>query len=163
MPRLRVLLVAVVTVSCTGRDEGPNWVRVVRDASYDVAIDTSRVRHYQNAGPTNPLFSVWYRTDHATPRLHKEEQFNREVVNSLVDCEKQEFKVLAVIMSMKGSRPISVQRTEERDVAWQAWRPIAPGTSDEIAAEAACHFAKRLAPTAFSRPSPPRHPPEGRP
>lgn len=42
------------------------WVRVVRDANHTVAIDSGRVsRHWDRS------WQVWYRTDHAVPRLHK--------------------------------------------------------------------------------------------
>lgn len=112
------------------------WVRVVRDANYTVAIDTGRVsRHWDRS------WQVWYRTDHAVPRLHKGKEFNREIVQSRVNCDNLTFKVLSVDMSMNGGPPISVQRADNKDLEDQPWRRVERGTVEEVAARAACHFA----------------------
>ncbi len=111
-------------------------MRVVRDANYTVAIDTGRVsRHWDRS------WQVWYRTDHTVPRLHKGQAFNREIVQSRVQCESLTFKVVSVDMSMGDRPPISVQRTDNRELEEQPWRGVADGTVEEIAARAACHFA----------------------
>jgi hypothetical protein len=121
------------------------WVRVVRDANYDVAIDTTRVRRDIEAWRNGRYLTsdVWYRTDHRVPRLHNEKPFTREVVHSIVRCDSLWFRVISVDMSMGDSRPISQQRMTPEEVAHQLWRRVAPGTSEEMAAQAACHFAAK--------------------
>jgi hypothetical protein len=112
------------------------WVRVARDANYTVAIDTSRVSRYWDRS-----WQVWYRTDHSVPRLHKEKPFNREIVQSRVNCDSLTFKVVSVDMSMGDGLPISIQRSDTKDLDVQPWRYVERGTVEEMAAQAACHFA----------------------
>jgi hypothetical protein len=111
-------------------------VRVARDANYTVAIDTSRVSRYWDRS-----WQVWYRTDHSVPRLHKEKPFNREIVQSRVNCDSLTFKVVSVDMSMGDGLPISIQRSDTKDLDVQPWRYVERGTVEEMAAQAACHFA----------------------
>jgi len=126
-------------------DAARRWVLVVRDANYNVFIDTASLKaHYSD-------FMVWYRTDHAQPRSHKDRPFNRELVHSLLDCRDLEFKVLAVDLSMNGGRPVSRQRTPENELQRQAWRTVVRGTSEEIAAAAACTYARRRYPSRAAR------------
>ena len=134
-------LCALVAVGCaspaTDADSG-RWVRVVRDANYSVSIDTGRVsRHWDRS------WQVWYRTDHAVPRLHKGKEFNREIVQSRVDCDSLMFKVVSVDMSMNGGPLISLQRMDFAEMEEQPWRRVQRGTVEEIAAQAACHFAAK--------------------
>jgi hypothetical protein len=122
--------------SATQDTEPVRWVRVVRDANHTVAIDTGRVsRHWDRS------WQVWYRTEHAIPRLHKGKEFNREIVQSRVNCDSFTFKVVSVDMSMNDGPPISVQRANFKDLEDQPWRRVERGTVEEIAAQAACHFA----------------------
>jgi hypothetical protein len=137
--------------ACTSAsaDEGHHrWVRVVRDANYDIAIDTAQVKRRIDWWEHERLqtYEVWYRTDHAAPRLHEGKEFNREVVQSIVYCDSLWFKVLSVDMSMNGGRPISIQRTEKNDLEDQRWRRVERGTAEEIAGQAACHFASKRFP-----------------
>lgn len=127
-----------------GNESNPDskrWVRVARDANYEIAIDTTRIEPHGLYG-----YLVWYRTDHAAQRLHKGKPFNREVVQSELRCKEMEFKVVSVDLSMGSARPISEQRTEPRDLEDQKWRTVERGTTEEMAATAACHFARRQYP-----------------
>ena len=135
----------LVVVACSHGDEGPQWVQVVRDGNYDIWIDTSRVGldTIQELRRKIPVRDVWYRTDHKIPRLHGDKEFDRELVHSRVTCfAVPQFKVLAVDMSMRGGKLIARQRTKDID---QPWRTIERGTSEEIAAAAACHYAATTA------------------
>lgn len=127
------------TAGCGTPDVGlapARWVRVVRDPNYTIFIDTGRVsRHWDRS------WQVWYRTEHAVPRLHRRKEFNREIVHSRVNCDSLTFKVVSVDMSMNEGPPISVQRMDYKELEQQVWRRVQRGTVEEIAAEAACHFA----------------------
>ena len=152
--RSALLLYACATLgvaACTNAsadERSLRWVRVVRDANYDIAIDTAQVKRSVEWWDHTMLqtYRVWYRTDHAAPRLHEGKQFNREVVQSIVYCDSLWFKVLSVDMSMNGGRPISIQRTAPNELPDQPWRRVERGTADEIAAQAACHFASKRFP-----------------
>lgn len=125
-------------------DVGPTqWVRVVRDANYDIAIDTARVRRGLDRSWTgvHPTSEVWYRTDHKLPRLHEGKLFTREIVHSIVRCDSLWFKVISVDMSMGDKRPMAVQRLTPDEVAHEVWHRIEFGAAEEMAAQAACHFA----------------------
>lgn len=131
----------LVAAACANTEPDPDagrWVRVLQDANYIVAIDTVRVSRFWDRS-----WQVWYRTDHAIPRLHKGKQFNREIVNSRVNCDSLVFKVVSVDMSMNGGPPISLQRMDHKEMDDQPWRRVELGTVEEIAAQAACHFAAR--------------------
>jgi hypothetical protein len=122
--------------SAVADGESERWVRVARDANHTIAIDTGRVsRHWDRS------WQVWYRTDHAAPRLYKGKEFNREIVQSRVNCDGFTFKVVSVDMSMDDGPPISVQRMDYEELEDQPWRHVQRGTVEEIAAQAACHFA----------------------
>jgi hypothetical protein len=138
-------LSAVGCTSASADTEAARWLRIVRDANYDVAIDTSRVRGRIDGsnGRWYPSNEVWYRTDHHIPRLHNDKPFNREVVQSIVQCDSLWFKVISVDMSMGNERPISQQRTAPNELPDQPWRRVVRGTAEEIAAKAACHFAAK--------------------
>lgn len=58
-----------------------NWMRVARDSSYDIAIDTARVEHIARA-----TYTVVYRTDHATPHTTNGKAFNVEIVRAYLHC-----------------------------------------------------------------------------
>src|SRR5689334_20594841 len=116
------------------RAAGPsNWVTVVRDANYTIAIDSSLIQHeyWWYAGTRFDIYRVWYRTDHAKPRLHDDKSFNREVVHSLVRCDSLWYKVMSVDMSMGNEPPVVQQRTSDRDLGEQPWQVVLRGTSEE--------------------------------
>jgi hypothetical protein len=138
-------LIALVLLACsaTPPDDSKRWVRVARDANYTIYIDTGRYGGIR--GPGYTAFDVWYRTDHALPRMHEKGkdkvQFNREVVHSIIQCDKMLFRVASVDMSMGSGRPLVQQRLTPSEVQNQKWRSVEMGTAEEIAARAACHFA----------------------
>jgi hypothetical protein len=135
------LSASLLAAGCGGaapNTEPGRWVRVVRDANYTVAIDTGRVSRFWDRS-----WQVWYRTDHAVPRLHKDKAFNREIVQSRVKCDSLTFKVVSVDMSMDDGPPISVQRMDNKELDDQPWRRVELGTVEEIAARAACYFAAK--------------------
>jgi len=142
---LSVWLIATRFMSASAVDDSTRWVLVVRDASYDISIDTARVRGWTGRSRyTRYLTSdVWYRTDHKSPRLHNEKPFTREIVHSIVRCDSLWFRVISVDMSMGDSRPISQQRMTPEEVDHQLWHRVERGTAEEMAAEAACHFAAK--------------------
>jgi hypothetical protein len=127
------------------RERQSNWVRVARDSSYDIAIDTSRVlQHYGR------VYTIWYRTDHGLTHLYKDKEFNREIVQSVLRCDGLSFKVASVDMAMNG-RVVSSQRTSSGELGNQPWRRVEPGTTEAFAAKAACDVASRFAKPAPSR------------
>jgi hypothetical protein len=138
---IQSILTAFLGFGCTNagaNGEPERWLRIVQDANYTIAIDTSRVSRQADRS-----WQVWYRTDHAVPRLHKGKAFNREVVQSRVDCDSLTFKVVSVDMSMGSEPPISIQRMDRKEMDDQPWRHVERGTAEEIAAGAACHFAAK--------------------
>jgi hypothetical protein len=121
------------------------WVRVARDANYDIAIDRARIESERLAayGKWSSVFKVWYRTDHAQPRLHNGKTFNREIVRAIVWCDSLWFKVESVDMSMGEGRTVARQRSSADDLSRQRWHRVERGTTEEIAALAACHFGRQ--------------------
>ena len=122
-----------------------SWVRIARDANYDVAIDSLHIK--ADVHPTRykmyRVYEVWFRTDHTVPREHHGKPFNREVVHSMVLCDSLWFKVMSVDMSLGDARPIAQQRTDWPDIADEPWRRVALGTTEAIAARAACFYGAR--------------------
>jgi len=113
------------------------WVDVARDSSYAIAIDTAHItRRFGRA------YVIWYRTDHAVTRIYKGQAFDREVVESTLDCYNLSFKISSVGMSRRG-RLVAVQRTESGELADQPWRKVDRGTIEERVARAACDVARR--------------------
>ena len=125
--------------------EPERWVRVARDANYDVYIDSSRVRATMEGSRAAALlgYEVWYRTDHRVPRLQHGAKFNREVVHSIVQCDSMWFKVVSVDMSMGDAKPVIQQLTPRDDLTEEPWRRVTRGTTEEIAAEAACFYGTK--------------------
>src|SRR6185503_20665334 len=92
-----VFLVGVIGLAgcdSTPADDSPRWVRVARDANYTIYIDTGRLRSertwmgdFDVPSHWGTSVDVWYRTDHAIPRVHEGDKklFNREVVHSILD------------------------------------------------------------------------------
>lgn len=140
--RTRVwLLIAAFPLNSCGWGAKPpprEWVEVARDTNYRILVDSSRLVWQ----PAAAAYIVWYRTDHAAPRLKDGQPFNREVVGSLLSCERGRYKVTSVDLSLNGARPISRQRTEFRD---QEWRHVVEGTIEEAAARNACVIARAVA------------------
>ncbi|HEX7939894.1 MAG TPA: surface-adhesin E family protein, partial [Gemmatimonadaceae bacterium] len=143
---LCVTAVAAAACSSTPPDSSPRWVRVARDANYTIYIDTGRLSSYDAPHYMGRTYQVWYRTDHAMPRVHEGDNkvFNREVVHSIIACDSLVFRVASVDMSMGHDRPIVQQTLTDKELAYQKWRHVELGTAEEIAARAACHFAKQL-------------------
>src|SRR5262245_56477126 len=78
-------------------EAGGSWVVVATDSTYTISIDTARIR-YRPGG----VYMVWSRTDHAVPRFYHGKRFNREIVQSLLQCERLSFKVARVDMALDG-------------------------------------------------------------
>ena len=124
-----------------------DWARVARDAHYEIALDRASITPVQvtSRGRWLEAFEVTYRTDHAIPRLHNGKTFDREIVRALVQCSSMSFKVLSVDMSVGAGRTVARQRATENDLWRQDWRPVELGTTEEVAATAACHFGRQAA------------------
>jgi hypothetical protein len=122
-------------------EAGGSWVVVAKDSTYTISIDTARIR-YRPGG----VYVVWSRTDHAVHRFYHGKRFNREIVQSLLQCERLSFKVARVDMALDG-RAVARQRTDDGELGRQVWRRVEAGTTDAIAAQATCDLARR-APTA---------------
>ena len=147
---IRMALVAAVVVaaaSCTGASPRRDWVRVAGDVNYDIAIDRLHIAEWRDApvGGWDQAFEVWYRTDHAQPRMHNGETFDREVVRAIILCDRLWFRVVSVDMSMGDGRVVARQRTSEEEFNRQAWRPVERGTTEEDAALAACEEGRQAA------------------
>jgi hypothetical protein len=113
------------------------WMEVARDSSYTIAIDTARIARRSGAD-----YVIWYRTDHAVTRAYKGHAFDREIVESTLDCYSLRFKISSVAMSRRGHL-VAVQRTESGDLAQQPWHKVERGTIEETVARAACDVARR--------------------
>jgi hypothetical protein len=115
------------------------WVRVAGDSTYVIAVDTTRItRGYGR------LYGVWSRTDHAETRFYNGMRFNREIVQSLLQCEGFAFRVASVDMSLDG-RVVARQRTNAGELGRQEWRRVEAGTTEAIAAQATCELARQRA------------------
>src|SRR5262245_13303323 len=123
-------LTTIVLAACdrTPDDNSPRWVRVARDANYIIYIDTGRRRPYDALKERGRrLYEVWYRTDHAIPRVHESDKklFNREVVHSIINCDDLTFRVAGVDMSMRGERVFVQQRLTLKELQFQKPRHVA--------------------------------------
>jgi hypothetical protein len=120
------------------------WVRVIQDPNYIIYLDTATIRPRPDHSYRRvDGYEVLYRTDHALPRELKGKTFTREVVRSIVLCDSLWFRVASVDMSMGDAKPVAIQRLEDHELGRQAWRRVGLGTSEEVAARAACHFIAR--------------------
>lgn len=119
---------------------GGRWHRVAVDPNYVIYMDTAVQRRSDGS------FETTFRTDHEAPRLRDGKPFDREVVTSIVRCDSLWFKVRSVDMSLGDARPISQQRDDAMAVLDQPWRRVEQGTSEHIAAEAACHYGRKRFP-----------------
>ncbi len=144
-PRVIALLVVLSSLALFSRANADthDWVAVAHDANYDIQIDRAKTerRLIPQLGKWVSIVETLYRTNHKQTRLHKEKQFNREVVHSILMCDSLWFKVKSVTMSMGDGRPVSRQVLTWDEVYRQTWHRVELGTSEEIAARAACHFA----------------------
>lgn len=113
------------------------WVVVAQDSTYTISIDTARIGRR-----TGGVYVVWSRTDQAVPRFYHGKRFNREIVQSLLQCEGLSFKVARVDMALDG-RHVARQRTDDGELGRQIWRRVEAGTTDSIAAQATCDFARQ--------------------
>jgi hypothetical protein len=121
------------------RGNGGRWLRVARDSDYDIAIDTTRI-----AGSEFRGFRIWFRTQHAARHYHDGLPFDREIVESVIDCRKLTFRIASVDLSLDDRPPISRQRTEAGELTLQPWRQVEPRTIEEAAAIKACDFARHV-------------------
>lgn len=121
------------------RGNGAQWLRVARDSEYDVAIDTTRI-----AGGEVRGFRVWFRTQHAARHYHDGLPFDREIVESVIDCKHLTFRVASVDLSLDDRPPISRQRTQAGELSLQPWRQVEPRTIEEAAAIKACDVARHI-------------------
>ena len=119
-------------------ESGGSWVVVATDSTYTISIDTARIR-YRPGG----VYVVWSRTDHAVARFYHGKRFNREIVESLLQCDRLSFKVARVDMALDG-RHVTRQRTDDGELGRQVWRPVEAGTTDAIAAQATCDLARQV-------------------
>jgi hypothetical protein len=149
-PRALALVIVALTLAAVGyhRAVEPrrDWVRVARDANYEIAIDRSAVQALRIPawGRWHEGFEVSYRTDHALPRLHNGKTFDREVVRAVIQCDSLLFKVVSVDMLGRDGSVVARQRTTDDDLYAQRWRHVELGTTEEIAARAACHFGHQI-------------------
>ena len=136
-PAVRTLALAASLLSACS-DMPRSWVPVARDANYDIYLDTSSIRTHRYG-----TVEVWFRTDHAAPRMYDGKEFDRELVLSIVNCTQRTFKVARVDMALGDSRPVARQRSNEDELREQQWRKVGDGSAEQMAAEAACHFGRR--------------------
>jgi len=122
-----------------------SWMRVAADSHYVIYVDTSRLNERYGSWPL-----VWYRTDHAIPRLHKGKEFDREIVQSAIRCDSLWFKVAKVDMSTGAGKPVARQQTTLKDLYKQPWRPVERGTIEESVARAACGLTRERHPEGAS-------------
>ena len=140
---LALLAIAVASAvaarwTFTGIVDPPgNWMQVARDSSYDIAIDTSRIKR------RNGAWEIWYRTDHATTHLYKDKAFNREIVESLLRCGNLSFRIARVDMSLRPRAVVAQQLAGPGELGQQPWRSVERGTIEAAAAQAACDFVDR--------------------
>lgn len=147
----RSLVVAIATGCFAADDGGGRWHRVAVDPNYVIYIDTMVELRRDGS------FETTFRTDHEVPRLRDGKPFDREIVTSIVRCDSLWFKVRSVDMSLGDARPIAQQRDDEWDISEQPWRRVEQGTSEHIAAEAACHYGRKRFPKGrFSEPPRPQ-------
>lgn len=144
--------VVAIAAGCSAADAGSGrWHRVAVDPNYVIYIDTMVQRR------SDGWFETTFRTDHEAPRLRDGKPFDREIVTSIVRCDSLWFKVRSVDMSLGDARPIAQQRDDEWDISEQPWRRVEQGTSEHIAAEAACHYGRKRFPKGrFSEPPRPQ-------
>jgi hypothetical protein len=122
------------------RGGSDRWLLVARDTNYSIAIDTTRI-----TGRYARTYTVWYRTDHTIPRLYKDKEFNREIVQGVLQCEDMSFKIASVDMSMGARSPVVQQRAEAGELGQQPWRHVARETIEGRVAQATCDYAGRYA------------------
>ncbi|HYC52577.1 MAG TPA: surface-adhesin E family protein [Gemmatimonadaceae bacterium] len=146
---VHLALVATLAVSaawsCKGASVTRDWVRVAADTNYTIALDRLHISEWEHApvGGWDQAFEIWYRTDHTQPRLHNGDPFDREIVRAIILCDRFWFKVVSVDMVMGDSRVVARQRASDEELNRQAWRPVARGTTEEVAAVAACDMGRQ--------------------
>lgn len=136
----RAALLALIPTFQACADAKHSWVRVARDPNYEIFLDSARIFRQPDG-----YVEVFYRTVHAAPRMHRDRQFDREIVLAVVDCARERFKVRAVDLLHGERRLVSRQRTSDLDLAREPWRAISQADAERLAAEAACHFSRRQA------------------
>lgn len=140
--QMRYALPLLVVLACADAPATPvAWTRVARDPNYEIFLDTASLQRRWDGA-----FESRFRTEHAAERLRDGKPFNREIVLSIVRCDSLWFKVRSVDMSLDDAEPISRQRDSEDDLLRQSWRRVARGTSEHMAAEAACYYGRRKFP-----------------
>lgn len=144
--RALVALAATASAACRGEPRR-DWVHVAGDANYDIAVDRLHISESQAApvGGWDQAFEVWYRTDHARPRVHNGATFDREIVRAIILCDRYWFRVVSVDMSMGDGNVVARQRASEEELDRQPWRRVERGTIEEEAAVAACDFGRQAA------------------
>ena len=130
--------------SAASRASHGSWVRVALDANYEIAIDTGSVRAVETNiwGVRYLGYAVRYRTVHTQPRLHHGESFDREVVSTVVQCDSLWFQVSSVDMLRGERKLVARQRVAPNELLDTPWRRVERGTTEEVAAQAACHFGR---------------------
>jgi hypothetical protein len=119
--------------------DSAHWMQVARDANYTISIDTARIEVPEH----RQWYVVWYRTEHAQPRLHKGKPFNRETVKSLLRCDDYSFKIASIDMSIGAGHIVATQRATADEIAKQPWRNVERWTIEETVARAACDVARQ--------------------
>jgi hypothetical protein len=133
-----IWLWVVAGCSNAAANESKVWVRAAQDTNYAISIDTSRIETPEH----RQWVVVWYRTDHAQPRLHKGQPFDRELVKTLLRCNDLSFKIQRVDMSSRAGHVIAGQRASTDEIAKQPWRNVERGTIEETVARQACELAR---------------------
>jgi hypothetical protein len=151
-PRVQTVIPIVIAVALTvgtyvGLSAKPDgdWVHVARDPHYNISVDRARIQP-QRVGwlhTAYPGVQVWFRTDHALPRVHTGKTFTRELVRALVQCDSLWFKVISVDMTDGDGKVVARQTSSEMELFDQPWRHVERGATEEIVAIAACHFGRQ--------------------
>lgn len=151
---IAVVLTVGTYVALSTTPEG-DWVHIARDPHYTISVDRARVQA-QRVGwlhTAYPGVQVWFRTDHALPRVHKGKTFTRELVHALVQCDSLWFKVISVDMTDGDGKVVARQNSSEMELFDQPWRHVERGATEEIAATAACHFGRQSSTTVVDMPT----------
>lgn len=131
--RARVFMVVLGLGACSlAESDDRQWREVYRDEQHVVAFDPDDIARLGSASHL-----VWYRTDHAQPRLRDGRAWSREITNAVLRCEGLWFKLRSVDLS-DGNRVISRQRASSTELTEQPWRRVARGTGEEVVARAVC-------------------------
>lgn len=127
--------------ACSPSKMAPQWVPVVSDTAFTIALDTSRV---QAAGPT---YLIWFETRWTTPRPYNQSgkiaTFNRASTHVLLSCAPLQTKMIHMTTTLNDGPLVSETGRTVADTAAMNWLTPPPHSPDEDALVSACSLIKR--------------------